>query len=86
LIILDGDPFSVYTKVEQTGSRGGRSSTDPNPDDLLYATGGYGAGHDIQPYFCCYDHIINDAPARPPTGGTAPMKLFATLVAAAAFV
>ncbi|MEM7756225.1 MAG: amidohydrolase family protein [Planctomycetota bacterium] len=58
-IILDGDPFSVYTKVEQTWVEGSKVFDRSNPDDLLYATGGYGAGHDIQPYFCCYNHIIN---------------------------
>ncbi len=26
-----------------------------DPKDLLYAVGGYGAGHDQSPYMCCYD-------------------------------
>lgn len=59
LVILDGDPFSVYTKVEQTWVEGRMVFDREDPDDLLYATGGYGASHDIQPYFCCYDHLMN---------------------------
>jgi len=58
LIVLDGDPFSVYTKVEQTWVEGRKVFDRENPEDLLYANGGYGAGHDIEPYFCCYDHLI----------------------------
>jgi imidazolonepropionase-like amidohydrolase len=54
-IILDGDPLSVYTKVLETFVEGERVFDRANPDHRLYATGGDGAGHDQDPYFCCYD-------------------------------
>ena len=54
-IVLDGDPFSVYTKVLETWVEGRRAFDRSRPQDLLYATGGYGAGHDQEPYFCCFD-------------------------------
>jgi imidazolonepropionase-like amidohydrolase len=58
-IVLSGDPFSVYTRVRQTWVEGEKVFDIDNEQDRLYAEGGYGAGHDIQPYFCCYDHLIN---------------------------
>lgn len=45
-IILDGDPLSVYTKVLETWVDGTKVFDRGNPDDYLYAVGGYGAGHD----------------------------------------
>jgi imidazolonepropionase-like amidohydrolase len=45
-IILDGDPLSVYTKVLETWVDGTLVFDRSNPDDYLYAVGGYGAGHD----------------------------------------
>ncbi len=53
-ILLDGDPLSVYTKVEETWVEGQRVFDRRNPSDRIYAVGGYGAGHDQKPYFCCY--------------------------------
>ncbi len=55
LIILDGDPFSVYTKVQQTWVEGRRAFDRSDPQDRLYAVGGYGATHDQSPYYCCFD-------------------------------
>jgi len=55
-IILSGDPLSVYTKVEQTWIDGKKRFDLTDPDDHLYAVGGYGAGHDQSPYLCCIDH------------------------------
>lgn len=55
-IILSGDPLSVYTKVEQTWVEGRKAFDRADPKDRLYAVGGYGAGHDQQPYFCCFGH------------------------------
>jgi imidazolonepropionase-like amidohydrolase len=55
-VILSGDPLSVYTKVEQTWVEGRKVFDRSNPADRLYATGGFGAGHDQSPYFCCFDH------------------------------
>ena len=54
-IILDGDPLSVYTKVLETWVEGRRVFDRTNPKDYLFAVGGFGAGHDQQPYFCCFD-------------------------------
>lgn len=55
-VILSGDPLSVYTKVEQTWVEGQKAFDLADPKDRLYATGGYGAAHDQQPYFCCFGH------------------------------
>ena len=43
-IILSGDPLSVYTHVLETYVEGVRVFDRANPDDRLYAVGGYGAG------------------------------------------
>ncbi len=58
-IVLSGDPFSVYTRVEETWVEGEQVFDLDDDEDRLYAEGGYGASHDIRPYFCCYDHLIN---------------------------
>ena len=55
-IILNGDPLSVYTKVLETWVEGQKRFDRTDPTDLLYAVGGYGAGRDQSPYFCCFDH------------------------------
>lgn len=55
-IILDGDPLSVYTKVVETWVEGRKVFDRSLADDKLHAVGGYGAGRDQQPYFCCFDH------------------------------
>jgi imidazolonepropionase-like amidohydrolase len=41
LIILSGDPFSVYTHVEQTWIDGKKVWDRSNPDDYKFAVGGY---------------------------------------------
>ncbi len=45
-VILSGDPFSVYTHVEQTWVEGRKVFDRADPKDRLYQTGGYGASHD----------------------------------------
>lgn len=45
-VIMSGDPLSVYTHVLETWVEGQRVFNRENPRDRLYATGGYGAGHD----------------------------------------
>ena len=55
-IVLSGEPLSVYTKVLQTWVEGNKVFDRSNPKDYLYAVGGYGAGHDQEPYLCCYSH------------------------------
>ena len=42
-ILLSGDPFSVYTRVEQTWIEGEKVFDLANPEDRAYATGGYDA-------------------------------------------
>ena len=42
-IVLSGDPLSVYTRVEQTWVEGRKVFDLSNPEDHLYAVGGYGA-------------------------------------------
>ena len=58
-IILNGDPLSVYTKVLETWVEGRKRFDRSDPNDLLYAVGGYGAGRDQTPYLCCFDHPEN---------------------------
>lgn len=55
-IVLSGDPLSVYTHVLETYVEGARVFNRADPQDRLYATGGYGAGRDQQVHFHCYDH------------------------------
>jgi cytosine/adenosine deaminase-related metal-dependent hydrolase len=40
-IILDGDPLSTYTKVEQTYVNGRKVFDRSDPEDYKYAVGGY---------------------------------------------
>ena len=46
LVIMSGDPLSVYTKVLETWVDGVQVFNRSNPQDQLYAEGGYGATHD----------------------------------------
>jgi imidazolonepropionase-like amidohydrolase len=46
VVILSGDPLSVYTKIEQTWVDGVKVFDRADPKDRLYAVGGYGASHD----------------------------------------
>lgn len=46
LVILSGDPLSVYTKVLETWVDGTKVFDRADPKDRLYATGGFGASHD----------------------------------------
>lgn len=55
-IVLSGDPLSVYTKVLETWVEGNKVFDRSDPDDLLHAIGGFGAGEEERPYMCCYDH------------------------------
>jgi len=56
LIILSGDPLSVYTKVEQTWVEGTKVFDRSDAKDRLYAVGGLGAGQLQRPYMCCEDN------------------------------
>lgn len=48
LVILSGDPFSVYTNVLETWVEGQKVFDRADPKDRLYAVGGFGASHDSQ--------------------------------------
>ncbi len=45
-LVLSGDPFSVYTRVEQTWVEGQNVFDLSNPDDAKFATGGYDVYND----------------------------------------
>jgi hypothetical protein len=46
LLVLSGDPFSVYTHVLETWVEGKKVFDRSDPKDKLTATGGFGAGND----------------------------------------
>jgi imidazolonepropionase-like amidohydrolase len=54
LVVLSGDPFSVYTQVEQTWIEGRKVFDRSRPEDLLAARGGYGASDGQAFYLCCF--------------------------------
>ncbi len=51
-VLLDGDPFSVYTKVLETWVEGRKVFDRSDPEDRLWAVGGFGAGSDFAPPCC----------------------------------
>lgn len=53
-IILNGDPLSVYTQVEQTWVDGRKVFDLADPQDRLYALGGPGAGDPRRVPLCCF--------------------------------
>lgn len=54
LVILSGDPLSVYTHVLETWIDGRRVFNRADPEDYLFAVGGYGASHDQVIHTDCY--------------------------------
>ncbi len=61
VVVLSGDPLSVYTVVEQTWVEGDLAFDRSRDEDRLFAVGGYGAANDTEPYFCCYDAEVQAA-------------------------
>lgn len=55
LVVLSGDPFSTRTKVLQTWVEGTKVFDRDDPEDRLFAVGGYGAGRDQKAHACCTD-------------------------------
>ena len=55
LVILSGDPFSLRTKVLQTWVEGRKVFDRDDPEDRLFAVGGYGASRDQRFHGCCID-------------------------------
>ncbi|MFM7207729.1 MAG: amidohydrolase family protein [Planctomycetaceae bacterium] len=60
LVVLSGEPFSVRTKVLQTWVEGTKVFDRENPDDRLFAVGGYGAGRDQKAHACCTDVRLSE--------------------------
>ena len=58
LVIWNGNPFSVYSKVAETWVEGRKVFDRSNPEHQLIAEGGWGASTDEEPYFCCFDHLL----------------------------
>jgi imidazolonepropionase-like amidohydrolase len=54
--VLDGDPLSVYTKVQQTWVEGELVFDLSDPEDRLFAVGGPGAG-DERLFSACCAHV-----------------------------
>jgi imidazolonepropionase-like amidohydrolase len=54
-IILSGDPLSIYTRIEETWIEGERVFNLANPQDRLWANGGYGAGSPRLFEHCCFN-------------------------------
>jgi imidazolonepropionase-like amidohydrolase len=53
LIVLSGDPLSVKTRVLQTFVEGRQVFDRDDPEDRLYAVGGFGASRDQKAEPCC---------------------------------
>ena len=53
-IVLTGDPLSVATQVLETWVEGRRVFDRDDPQDRLWATGGYGASRPQAFTWCCY--------------------------------
>ena len=60
LVVLSGDPLSVRTKVLQTWVEGRKVFDRDDPEDRLFAVGGYGAGRDQAAHGCCTDTRLTE--------------------------
>jgi imidazolonepropionase-like amidohydrolase len=60
-VLLSGDPFSVYTRVEETWVLGKRVFDLDDEKDRLFAEGGWGAGSPARKALCC----LGDEEDRP---------------------
>ncbi len=54
-IVLNGDPLSVYTKIEQTFVEGKKVFDRADPKDYLIQVGGFGATTDRFTHLDCFD-------------------------------
>jgi imidazolonepropionase-like amidohydrolase len=54
LIVLSGDPFSVYTHVLETWVEGRKVFDRSEAQDHLWAAGGWGAGRPRAEHVCCF--------------------------------
>jgi imidazolonepropionase-like amidohydrolase len=55
LVVLSGDPLSLRTKVLQTWVEGRKVFDRDDPEDRLFAVGGYGSSRDQRAHGCCID-------------------------------
>jgi len=53
-IVLNGDPLSIYTRILETHVEGKKVFDLDNPEDKLWAEGGFGAGHRRRVSGCCF--------------------------------
>ena len=53
-VVLSGDPFSIYTRVLETHVEGEKVFDLNDPNDRLFAEGGFGAGHQREASGCCF--------------------------------
>ena len=60
LIILSGDPLAVRTKVLQTWVEGRKVFDRDDPDDRLFAVGGFGSSRDQKAHACCTDIRLSE--------------------------
>jgi Imidazolonepropionase and related amidohydrolases len=58
MVVLSGDPFSVYTQILETWVDGKKVFDRSDPKDRLVATGGFGAGNDGAQHLDCFDGDI----------------------------
>jgi imidazolonepropionase-like amidohydrolase len=58
LVVLSGDPLAVRTKVLQTWVEGRKVFDRDDPEDRLFAVGGYGASRDQRAHGCCTDNRL----------------------------
>jgi imidazolonepropionase-like amidohydrolase len=61
LVVLSGDPLSVYTHVLETWVDGKRVFDRSDPKDRLTATGGFGAGNEPSEHIHCFDGDLGGA-------------------------
>jgi hypothetical protein len=52
-VVLSGSPFATRTRVLQTFVEGSLRFDFNDPKMRVYAVGGPGAGHAVEPYLCC---------------------------------
>jgi imidazolonepropionase-like amidohydrolase len=55
LVVLSGDPFSVYSRVLETWVEGEKVFDLSDPGDRLLAVGGWGAGSPRLGHIACFD-------------------------------
>jgi imidazolonepropionase-like amidohydrolase len=56
-VILSGDPLSIYTRVLETWVEGERVFDLDDPQDRLWAEGGWGAGEPRHAHVSCFEEV-----------------------------